>query len=773
MRRIPLSSPRTIDRHVLRFGLAVALAAGILAASAVRASPPDPPVTVTLAPVERTGKLPRAEGKVGVVAQLATRAGVIGDAVLGIEVLRVDDPHQPKRRQQQRWKLTRENLDGRGVGFEVPVEGAGHYEVDARVRGGPQGRGYSARSIVHVLVDADGSWRVLTGRELAREARERRAERFKAQVAADPGHPDIRLLNDDARAVPEDAARRLRTHAVESDQQLEVRPAGPSELQRRYSVDNSATAWARKDPLTVRGRLLYLDFDGAWRPLVNVSVNLWDEDWDWDEHLGTVVTDWNGNWSFSVNNNDGWGANGRDIYYTFKLANTRIRVEDCDGIDSTYEWQSSVRDDVNDGTVIDFGSQTGSTHIKTMQIWNHLNLAWNHASTAGGQDPGFVDSCYPYDKTRWDRFWEEIDIEEGYNDGPDVVTHEYGHAVMWYAYDEDNPSPGGAHTFDDCSVDPGLAWSEGWATGFMLTQRPDGAFNWHEGDGGRNIEQFDASCRTGERNEGRVAAALHDFADGPNDTNGGDEDRGRNDVGDANSGNRIAAATLLRDTLWGSYHTDALDYWYSLSGELDTARAQRGQEIMYYNWMNVVAPGSCVASKITTRALPERDDLLADLRTFRDKALKPFPGGRRLANLYYRHSPELALILLKDERLRADALDLMRHFARIGSVLDSNAGSRKLLGGDAPVIDAALGQRIRALIAALDRGASPELKSDLALVVEVLATVEGQSFETLSARIAAAKARRDDVEGEPLRQSGHAPASREAARGEELRRALQ
>jgi hypothetical protein len=390
-------------------------------------------VVVALAPVERAGKLAKAEGKVGLIAQLSARGGNAGDAALSVEVQRVDDPLEPRRASQQRWKLTRENLSGRGIDLDVPIQGAGHYEIDARVRGGSEGKGYSSRSILHVLVDADGSYRVLTGRELAREARERREQRFKAQVAAEPGHPDIRLLNDAARAVPEDAVRRLRPQAVKADQQLEVRPSGPSELQRRYSVDNTATAWARKDPLTVRGRLLYLDFDGVWRPLVNVSVNLWDEDWDWDEHLGSVATDWNGNWSFSVNNNDGWGANGRDIYYTFKLANTRIRVEDCDGIDSTYEWHSSVREDVDDGTVIDFGSETGSTHIKTMQIWNHLNLAWNHASTAGGQDPGFVDSCYPYDSTHWDRFWEEIDIEEGYNDGPDVVTLEYAHAVMWYA----------------------------------------------------------------------------------------------------------------------------------------------------------------------------------------------------------------------------------------------------------------------------------------------------------------------------------------------------
>ena len=49
----------------------------------------------------------------------------------------------------------------------------------------------------------------------------------------------------------------------------------------------------------------------AWRPLVNVSVNLYDEDTFGDEHLATTVTDWNGDWSFSVNNDDGFLQDGR------------------------------------------------------------------------------------------------------------------------------------------------------------------------------------------------------------------------------------------------------------------------------------------------------------------------------------------------------------------------------------------------------------------------------------------------------------------------------
>ena len=63
----------------------------------------------------------------------------------------------------------------------------------------------------------------------------------------------------------------------------------------------------------------------------------------------------------------------------------------------------------------------------------------------------------------------------------------------------------------------------------MLSLCPDGQYNWHEGstegagewpactsqsDMGRSIENFsDAGNRVGERNEGRVAAAINDFRD--------------------------------------------------------------------------------------------------------------------------------------------------------------------------------------------------------------------------------------------------------------------
>ena len=324
-------------------------------------------------------------------------------------------------------------------------------------------------------------------------------------------------------------------------------------------------SWSGRDPITVQGRLTFVDFDGTWRPLVNVSVNLHDDDTFGDEHLGTTVTDWDGRWSFSVNNDDGVFQDGRDIYYRFHLANTRWEVRDGNG--DEYVWQSAVREDLDDGTVVDYGEETGSTDGNAMQVFATLNLGWNHIVVAGGQDPGFIAGRYPTTASQWLPGAERLEIETSDNDGPDTILHEYGHGLMHRAFSGTSISPGGSHGFGDDTQDAGLAYSEGWGTGFALSVCPDGMYNWHEGategagewptcaaqsDGGREIEAFaDAGNRTGELNEGRVAAALGDFVDAPDDNNGGSEDLGRNGEQDGNSGSRVSLATIFRDTMWG------------------------------------------------------------------------------------------------------------------------------------------------------------------------------------------------------------------------------
>lgn len=738
----------------------------------VSATPPTPPVTITAPMKQVAGTLQENSFQYPVkLSWEQAQDQVILKAFL--------TPYRPARFSVEKNLVYQTDFDTssgcsrkkKNTRLRIPimVEKPGLYELLVQVTGRSDGgNGFSSKFMRYVEVSGMGDYRVVTPKQFVREARLERQQAFENALQKNPGSPDIRLLHENAVQVPDKFLELVRPHQVKT--QLEARPIGPSATIRKYIEEKTDNAWSPEDPLTIRGRLVYLDHDGLWRPLVNVSVNIYDEDVGFDDHLGTVATDWSGNWSFSVNNNDGWLADGRDIYYTFKLENTRIRVQDCDGIDSTYKWKSAVRDDLSDGSVVDFGSETGSTNPNSMQIWNMLNLAWNHASTVGGRDPGFVDSCFPEGSgARWDRFWEEIDIPGSDNDAPDVVTHEYGHAVMWYAYGADNPSPGGSHSFGDDNQNASLAWSEGWATGFMLSLRPDGRYNWSEGDLGRNIENFsDAGNRNGNRNEGRVAAAINDMLDSANDDNGADLDRGRDDAEDDNTANRVSLRTMLNDTLWGGWHTDFEDFWSSLSGELGGSQLSDANEIMYYNYMDVPPPISCVATKVVALNSRSPGRVLEGLRSFRDHALKGFNGGRSLINSYYRNSPELALILLQDPELRKEAGLVINHFSKVGLILSENRILRRFAETRRPLIDRNMAERIRNLLQRLSEKASPELKRDMMPLTSILASVEGLDILRLQEKLRDIKSKHPMSHRVPLRQSRLNDASRRAASSAEL-----
>lgn len=161
-----------------------------------------------------------------------------------------------------------------------------------------------------------------------------------------------------------------------------------------------------------------------------------------------------------------------------------------------------------------------SAHHRSMDVPRS-----NSFTSSGGQDPGYIEIQHPTASSF--HSGGVVNIEGSDNDGPDTILHEYGHALMYRAFGNTSVSPGGAHGFDDDAQDPGLAWAEGWATGYMLTLCPDGEYNWHEGategagewpactsqsDFGRAIERFsDAGNRVGENTEGRVAAAINEY----------------------------------------------------------------------------------------------------------------------------------------------------------------------------------------------------------------------------------------------------------------------
>ena len=683
---MPGNAPATgrASRHA---AYVAAILASMLVAGVAIATPPIPPVQLVFEGREalklRDGRL---ELPISTNAREAAR-----DIVVTVHLRPVlpdkPDQEQPRLQRVQEVKL-REARGRQKVRVALERLVPGEYLVQVRVEGRTgEDDGFSDVLLLYVTIDRDGNARVERPEARAQRVEAARWQAFRADLEKHPDHPRVRLLRGDTYPMGD---AKVVEHDVPAGERLEVRPSDEPDDTAKYYRDGTKDAWQPEDPITVRGRVTFTDVDGSVKPLVNVGVRLWDEDTFGDELLGTVATGWDGRWSFSVNNDDGWFQDGRDIYYTFTLANSRVGLTRCGG---DYRWQSAVHEDSNDGIVIDFGSETAGSDTNALIVWDRLNLSWAQASGAGGRDPGKIDACFPAGATN---YTTTVNVAAADFDG-DGVSHEYGHALMDNAYDDD-VSPGGAHGFGDCSQDTGLAWSEGWATGFMLNAFPDGRYNWHFGDVGRAIENFSSSCgtRVGEKNEGWVAASILDFTDAANDTNGGSVSRGRTGYDDGNSGNRISLASIFRDTMWGGTSFDALDFWYDLVGNIASAQRNPGQEIMYYNYMSVLAPDACVATKAATARLPDADAVLSDLRRFRDLVLKRDDRGRELANRYYRNSPEMASLLLADDRATADALVVIRHFAVFGATVGTHRRYLEAFESNSRVVpddvDAAVGR---------------------------------------------------------------------------------
>lgn len=703
------------------------------------ATPPTPPAAIVMEDAQLTKLEPR-EGVFVLPLRIEVR-----DEIKGLTVhWRLVETGGLERKALKEGKVALESKTQRGeqrVEVRIPaLTKRGRYRMELELAGDIGDRPAIVDRLVLYQVLEAGKSSLVTAPELRKRDSLRRKEAFRNQLEKFPDRPDVRLLSPATSPVPESLANEAK--AMKDRPQLQVHGDGPPTLIRRHVVDHVKDSWSRNDPITVRGRIVFQDFEGTWRPLVNVSVNLYDDDTFGDEHLGTTVTDWNGNWSFTVNNDDGFLQNGRDIYYEFHLGNTRWNVRDGGGDD--YIWQSAVHDDLSDGSVVDFGNETGSTDPEAMQVFAVFNLGWNHITTVGGQDPGMIETRYPTSGSFFSPSAETVNIDTADNDGPDTILHEYGHALMHKAFGGTSISPGGAHGFGDDSQDPGLAYSEGWGTGFMLSVCPDGMYNWHEGntenagewpactaqnDGGREIEQFaDAGNRVGERNEGRVAAAINDFLDNSNDTNGGSEDRGRNSESDANSGNRVSLATIFRDSMWGFVHDDFLEFWTSFAGNLGGATRSEADNIMQYNWMSLPVDLSCVASKVTVAERKDAPTLLEGLRAFRDKGLKPLQVGRRWIQVYYSHSPELAMLLIRDVEARKAAAEIIEHFSELGKAFAHHRTLERMLNSNSQVLPKAVEGAIQRVLRTIEKEGSPELRREVEPIRETLRPFRGLSL---------------------------------------------
>lgn len=740
------------------------------------ATPPTPPAELELADEPQLTKLKPREGAFALplrmqihedVSELAVRWHVFRAGSLEREVVKEG---------RYAFEVAKSRRGEQRVEVQVPaLEKRGRYRVELDLVGRIGDKtAIVNRLVVYQVVDDGSRASLVTPAELRRKDNAERKGAFQKQLQKFPDRSDIRLLSPGTVAVPASIATKV--EALKDRPPLQVRGEGPPAVIRRHTVDRAKESWSGIDPITVRGRVVFQDFEGTWRPLVNVSVNLYDDDTFGNEHLGTTVTDWNGEWSFTVNNDDGFLQNGRDVYYQFHLGNTRWNVRDNSGDD--YIWQSAMHDDLSDGSVVDFGDETGSSDPESMQVFAVLNLGWNHITTTGGQDPGLIEARYPTSGSFFSPSTERVNIDTADNDGPDTILHEYGHALMHKAFGGASISPGGSHGFGDDEQDPGLAYSEGWGTGYMLSVCPDGMYNWHEGntesagewptcttqnDGGQEIELFsDAGNRVGEKNEGRVSGAINDFRDQPNDDNGGSENRGRNGESDANSANRISLATIYRDSMWGFVYNDFLDFWITFSGNLSGTTRSQADDIMQYNWMSLPVDLSCVASKVTVAERKDASALLEGLRAFRDKGLKPLQTGRRWIQSYYSHSPELAMLLIRDPEARRAAVQIVEHFSGLGRAFENHKTLENMLDANAPVLPKKIEAAMQRVLRTIEKEGSPELRQEIEPVRETIRSFQGLSLAEAIGRVETMTPAEKGGTMTVVRPRDLAPASRKA-----------
>lgn len=573
--------------------------------------------------------------------------------------------------------------------------------------------------------------------EAFRRQRRVEAERAVQEMARkDPGFNIESVLAGEVKRLDERAV----DGEIESrgdDRVLQGYPGGLSSWERQAYVDRSREVEADLDPITVRGRDFFVDLDGVTRPLVNATVRVMDDDWGPDEHITSTITGWDGRFSTVVNNSDGWFQDGRDIYIRILTTNSRFRVEDCSyWPDWTYAWRANDGSDLSDGSIVDFGSFSlagGINGRRAAMMFQRMNSAWNHFTTAGAQDPGFVDGCYPDAPTHYDTFWGEIDISGSDFDSRDIIVHEWGHAIqdnaqIWNAWS------GASHSF--CGLtNREQAFVEGWATFVTLDVFPDNRFNWNPGDTGINLESYSCSgsrsTANGPRDEGRIAAALLDLRDGSNDCAGG-----CGTPCDANSANRVGLRTIWRDAMWGTIGIatdDAFEFWRELCPVVTATQRPLAVNIHDYNCLDVascVVPSQMLKEPSSPSALEDEDIYppLARLRT----ELKKTEAGRRLVDAFFRTAPALVEMAERSPAAKEALASLRKRLALAATWLTDESGRYR---ERVPVTEALL-RDFQVVADQLREEYGDEVTADLSLIRQVLVSMEGRSVEEAQAKLA-------------------------------------
>jgi len=327
------------------------------------------------------------------------------------------------------------------------------------------------------------------------------------------------------------------------------------------------------DSINVSGRFTF----AGGEPVRYAYVEVMDSEFGPDELRASGFTDSSGYYSFSgLNNDDGWGQDGRDIYVKCYarnwaadvIGNPRWMPEWLFEGD-TYTFKTSTKDDVDDGDV-DMGTKDAPGDVdEAFNVFDTINKGYDFLAGVG-LDPGQVtvfwddwfvgDMPWPIPDINsyympwsvaerytipddwvafiaaigaltWATWWwgpvvaaiditfEEvlrslrgIHIKDGDGWEERIVLHEYGHFVMEKYADFWPPDSKLDHDYDQ-AYDPEHAWVEGWAHFFSAAVRHWAGYPKADYTENRPIE----TNYPGDSVEAAVAGVLWDIYDSDNE----------------------------------------------------------------------------------------------------------------------------------------------------------------------------------------------------------------------------------------------------------------
>ena len=298
----------------------------------------------------------------------------------------------------------------------------------------------------------------------------------------------------------------------------------PSEIKRNEEKTDSSGMLNKsiQGTIIVKGQLKYVDRNSSiYSSGKFVKVYLWDkDDFSSDDFLGVyTITDADGNWQIdNVPSNDIDDINV-DIYAVYQLESNIGRVETYSQVVYQWDtWASHPVNDVVDGSTVDLETYyINDINKGAMWIYQTLYDAYSFTPNipgsctiqweqTGGPNISHFSSLYNH--------IELMPIDKSY---PDVIVHEIGHNYMFNAYGlmpvSNCPDP---HIISAAS-NVVCAWTEGWATFFALAVYNDNIYNHPDNDVDMELPSAAWSWDNTDNVEGRVACALWDLYDTPND----------------------------------------------------------------------------------------------------------------------------------------------------------------------------------------------------------------------------------------------------------------